>query len=109
MDGYDVEFWTLGEKYDIEPEIVEMKAIIAKEDGARALVQTATSRTFLLPLVIVCTLFIIQVGAQQPTPRVWRGGVQVLSGSDLLDTYIVVIFQDVGVSPQHLAILYQVR
>ena len=106
--------WLRGEKYDIEPEIKEMKAIIAEEEGAgstgaRALVQTATSRTFLLPLVIVCTLFIIQVGVQQPTPRVWRGGVQVLSGSDLLDTYIVVIFQDVGVSPQHLAILYQVR
>ena len=33
----------------------------------------------------------------------------MLSGSDLLDTYIVVIFQDVGVSPQHLAIVYQVR
>ena len=33
----------------------------------------------------------------------------MLSGSDLLDTYIVVIFQDVGVSPQHLALLYQVR
>ena len=58
--------WLRGEKYDIEPEIVEMKAIIAKEEGAGstgtwALVQTASSRTFLLPLAIVCTLFIIQV------------------------------------------------
>ena len=108
--------WLRGEKYDIEPEIVEMKSIIDKEEGAgstgaRALVQTATSRTFLLPLAIVCTLFIIQVTVQYSTVqyRVWRGGVQVLSGSDLLDTYIVVIFQDVGVSPQHLALLYQVR
>ena len=58
--------WLRGEKYDIEPEIEEMKAIIAGEEGtgstgARFLMQTATSRTFLLPLVIVCTLFIIQV------------------------------------------------
>ena len=66
--------WLRGDKYDIEPEIVEMKAIIAKEDGAGAwaLVQTATSRTFLLPLAIVCTLFIIQVTVQ-PIHRVWRG------------------------------------
>ena len=61
--------WLRGEKYDIEPEIKEMKAIIAEDEGAgstgaRALVQTATSRTFLLPLVIVCTLFIIQVTLQ---------------------------------------------
>ena len=58
--------WLRGEKYDIEPEIVEMKTIIAKEEGAgstgaMAIVQTATSRTFHLPLAIVCTLFIIQV------------------------------------------------
>ena len=34
--------------------------------------------------------------------------VQLLSGSDLLEIYTLVIFKDTGVTSVHLAILYQV-
>ena len=86
--------WLRGGKYDIEPEVEEIKEVIAKEESKtkQSVTEVVRNRSFLQPLALTCTLSM----------------VQLLSGSDQLETYILVIFRDTGVTSQHLAILYQV-
>ena len=87
--------WLRGEKYDIEPEVEEIREVTAKENKittTQSVIDVVKSRTFLQPLALTCTLSM----------------VQLLSGSDQLETYILVIFKDTGVTSEHLAILYQV-
>ena len=88
--------WLRGKKYDIEPEVEEIREVVAKENKIKttqSVIDVVKSRTFLQPLALTCTLSM----------------VQLLSGSDQLETYILVIFRDTGVMSGHLAILYQVR
>ena len=88
--------WLRGNKYDIEPEVEEIREVVAKENKIKttqSVIDVVKSRTFLQPLALTCTLAM----------------VQLLSGSDQLETYILVIFRDTGVRSQHLAILYQVN
>ena len=88
--------WLRGKKYDIEPEVEEIREVVAKENKIKttqSVIDVVKSRTFLQPLALTCTLSM----------------VQLLSGSDQLETYILVIFRDTGVTSEHLAILYQVR
>ena len=88
--------WLRGEKYDIEPEVEEIREIVAKENKittTQSVIDVVKSRTFLQPLALTCTLAM----------------VQLLSGSDQLETYILVIFRDTGLTSGLLAILYQVR
>ena len=88
--------WLRGNKYDIEPEVEEIREVVAKENKIKttqSVIDVVKSRTFLQPLALTCTLSM----------------VQLLSGSDQLETYILVIFRDTGVTSEHLAILYQVR
>ena len=88
--------WLRGKKYVIEPEVEEIREVVAKENKIKttqSVIDVVKSRTFLQPLALTCTLAM----------------VQLLSGSDQLETYILVIFRDTGVRSQHLAILYQVK
>ena len=87
--------WLRGKKYDIEPEVEEIREVIAKEESnpSQSVIEVFKSRTFLQPLALTCTLAMIQI----------------LSGTDQLKTYILVIFKDTGVTSEHLAILYQIR
>ena len=86
--------WLRGGAYDIEPEVEEIREVTAKEENktTQSVIEVFKSRTFLQPLVLTCTLSM----------------VQLLSGSDLLEIYTLVIFKDTGVASVHLAILYQV-
>ena len=86
--------WLRGHSYDIEPEITEIEEVIAEEEknSQHSVVEVIKRRSFLQPLALTCTLSI----------------VQLLSGSDMMETYILVIFKDTGVTPKHLAIIYQV-
>ena len=86
--------WLRGKKYDIEPEVEEIREANAKEENktTHSIREAVRNRSFLQPLALTCTLSM----------------VQLLSGSDQLETYILVIFKDTGVSSEHLAILYQV-
>ena len=87
--------WLRGGKYDIEPEVEEIREVTAKEENktTQSVTEVFKQRTFLHPLALTCTLAM----------------VQMLSGTDQLKTYIMVIFKDTGVMSEHLAILYQVR
>ena len=87
--------WLRGGKYDIEPEVEEIRDVIAKEESnpRQSVLEVFKSRAFLQPLALTCTLAM----------------VQLLSGSDQLETYILVIFRDTGLTSGLLAILYQVR
>ena len=87
--------WLRGGAYDIEPEVEEIREVIAKDESnpRQSVLEVFKSRTFLHPLALTCTLAM----------------VQMLSGTDQLKTYIMVIFKDTGVMSEHLAILYQVR
>ena len=84
-----------GGKYDIEPEVEEIREVTTKEEDktTQSVIEVFKQRTFLHPLALTCTLAM----------------VQMLSGTDQLKTYIMVIFKDTGVMSEHLAILYQVR
>ena len=87
--------WLRGGAYDIEPEVEEIREVVAKENKittTQSVIDVVKSRTFLQPLALTCTLAM----------------VQLLSGSDQLETYILVIFRDTGLTSEHLAILYQV-
>ena len=86
--------WLRGHSYDIEPEIAEIEEVIAEEakNSQHSVMEVIKRRSFLQPLALTCTLSI----------------VQLLSGSDMMETYILVIFKDTGVTPKHLAIIYQV-
>ena len=73
----------------------EIREVVAKENKIKttqSVIDVVKSRTFLQPLALTCTLSM----------------VQLLSGSDLLEIYTLVIFKDTGVASVHLAILYQV-
>ena len=85
--------WLRGRKYDIEPEVEEIRDVIVNEENktTQSVMEVVRNRAFLQPLALTCTLAM----------------VQLLSGSDQLETYILVIFKDTGVSSEHLAILYQ--
>ena len=87
--------WLRGGAYDIEPEVEEIREVVAKENKittTQSVIDVVKSRTFLQPLALTCTLAM----------------VQLLSGSDLLEIYTLVIFKDTCVTSVHLAILYQV-
>ena len=86
--------WLRGHSYDIEPEIAEIEEVIAEEEknSQHSVMEVIKRRSFLQPLALTCTLSI----------------VQLLSGSDMIETYILVIFKDTEVTPKHLAIIYQV-
>ena len=88
--------WLRGVKYDIEPEVEEMKQIVAEEEDSVAglsFINVLTKQSFLKPLLRCCALFTLQA----------------LSGTLLITFYSAVIFKDVGVSPEYLAIIYQVK
>ena len=78
--------WLRGGKYDFEPEVEEIREVTAKEEKrtTQSVMEVFKSRTFLQPLALTCTLSM----------------VQLLSGSDQLKTYILVIFKDTGVTSQ---------
>ena len=79
-----------GHLYDVTPEIDEIQDVINKESLETG---DLSSRSFLLPLALTCTLFVFQA----------------ICGVDLLNYYTAVIFKESSiVKPQHLAILFQV-
>ena len=86
--------WLRGGKYDIEPEVEEIKEVIKEEErkSQQSVREVIQDRSFLQPLALTCTLSV----------------VQLISGSDMMEGYLLVIFKDSGVTPKHLAILYQV-
>ena len=87
--------WLRGHSYDIEPEVEELKKIVAQEVNGpgSSIINVLTNKSFLKPLFLCCSLFILQV----------------LSGTALISFYSAVIFKDVAVSPEYLAIIYQVK
>ena len=87
--------WLRGVNYDIEPEMEELKRIVAQDDNVSgiSILNVLTNQTFLEPLLLCCILFILQA----------------LSGTVLISFYSAVIFKDVGVITEHLAIIYQVK
>ena len=87
--------WLRGVKYDIEPEMEELKKIVAQEVNGpgSSIINVLTNKSFLKPLFLCCSLFILQV----------------LSGTALISFYSAVIFKDVGVSSEYLAIIFQVK
>ena len=109
--------WVRGQNYDPELEMKELEAIVEQERREEAetergglLCSSLLDRTFLLPLVIVCTLFIIQVGAQLTAyPGSGEEVCRCSAGRTSWTPTLWSSSRDVGVSPQHLAILYQVR
>ena len=87
--------WLRGVNYDIEPEMEELKQIVAQEEdnvAGLSIINVITNKTFLKPLLLCCILFTLQA----------------LSGTVLISFYSAVIFKDVGVSSEHIAIIYQV-
>ena len=86
--------WLRGGKYDIEPEVEELRSIITEEQNSSgtSVLEMLKKRTFVLPLILSCTLFMFQA----------------MSGTDLLAYYNGVIFKDAGLSPEYVAILNQV-
>ena len=71
-----------------------MKNIIVNEENSSGMSkkEMLRSRTFVVPLILSCTLFMFQA----------------MSGTDILSYYNGVIFKDVGLSEEYVAILYQV-
>ena len=86
--------WLRGGAYDIEPEVEEIKEVIKEEEkkSQQSVREVIQARSFLQPLALTCTLSV----------------VQLISGSDMMEGYLLVIFKDSGVTPKHLSILYQV-
>ena len=86
--------WLRGGAYDIEPEVEEIKEVIKEEErkSQQSVREVIKARSFLQPLVLTCAL----------------AAVQVMSGSEMIEGYLLVIFKDSGVTPKHLSILYQV-
>ena len=86
--------WIRGKKYNSQPELEEMKNIIVNEENSSGMSkkEMLRSRTFVVPLILSCTLFMFQA----------------MSGTDILSYYNGVIFKDVGLSEEYVAILYQV-
>ena len=81
--------WLRGGAYDIEPEVEEIREVVAKENKittTQSVIDVVKSRTFLQPLALTCTL-------------AW---------SEMIEGYLLVIFKDSGVTPKLLAVLYQV-
>ena len=87
--------WLRGGVYDVEPELEELRSIITAEESnsGTSILEMLKKRTFVLPLILSCTLFMFQA----------------MSGTDLLAYYNGVIFKDVGLSEEYVAILYQVN
>ena len=86
--------WIRGKKYNAQPELEEMRNIIVNEENSSGMSkkEMLRSRTFVVPLILSCTLFMFQA----------------MSGTDILSYYNGVIFKDVGLSEEYVAILYQV-
>ena len=86
--------WLRGVKYDIEPEIKELKQIVEQDNNVPGLsiICVITNKSFLKPLSLCCVLFTLQA----------------LSGSVLIDFYSADIFKDAGVRTEYLAIVYKV-
>ena len=87
--------WLRGGKYDTQPEVEELRTIITEEQNSSgiSIIKMLKKRTFVLPLILSCTLFMFQA----------------MSGVDLLAYYNGVIFKDVALAPEYVAILNQVR
>ena len=87
--------WIRGKKYNSQPELEEMKNIIVNEENSSGMSkkEMLRSRTFVVPLILSCTLFMFQA----------------MSGTYILSYYNGVIFKDVGLSEKYVAILYQVN
>ena len=88
--------WLRGDDYNVTPEIDELKDVINDEmveNEEQSSFKILTSRSFLLPLVLTCSLFVFQANC----------------GIDLTSYYIGVIFKESSVEPQQIAILFQVR
>ena len=86
--------WLRGKKYDIEPEVEEIREVIEEEEkkSLQSVREVIKARSLLQPLALTCTLAV----------------VQVMSGSEMIEGYLLVIFKDSGVAPKLLAVLYQV-
>ena len=86
--------WLRGKKYDIEPEVEEIRDVIKEEEkkSQQSVREVIQDRSFLQPLALTCAL----------------AAVQVMSGSEMIEGYLLVIFKDSGVTPKLLAVLYQV-
>ena len=84
--------WLRGVKYDIEPEMEELKKIVAQEVNGpgSSIINVLTNKSFLKPLFLCCFLFTLQA----------------LSGILLISFYSAVIFKDAGVSSEYLAIIF---
>ena len=83
--------WLRGGKYDIEPEVEELRSIITEEQNSSgtSVLEMLKKRTFVLPLILSCTLFMFQA----------------MSGTDILSYYNGVIFKDVGFTSVFLCCL----
>ena len=86
--------WLRGKKYDIEPEVEEIREVIEEEEkkSLQSVREVIKARSLLQPLALTCSLAV----------------VQVMSGSEMIEGYLLVIFKDSGVTPKLLAVLYQV-
>ena len=86
--------WLRGMKYDIGPEVEEIREVIKEEEkkSHQSVREVIKARSLLQPLALTCTLAV----------------VQVMSGSEMIEGYLLVIFKDSGVTPKLLAVLYQV-
>ena len=86
--------WLRGKKYNIEPEVEEIREVIEEEEkkSLQSVREVIKARSLLQPLVLTCSLAV----------------VQVMSGSEMIEGYLLVIFKDSGVTPKLLAVLYQV-
>ena len=87
--------WLRGKKYDSQPELEELRSIIVKEENSSgvSLKDILRTQTFVVPLILSCTLCMFQA----------------MSGTYILSYYNGVIFKDVGLSEEYVAILYQVN
>jgi len=88
--------WLRGKTYCINLEVKDMEAVLCEEAAAREMDQSRktgilTDRTFILPLMVVCSLFIIQA----------------LSGCDTMCYYVITIFADLGMQPSNVALIFQ--
>ena len=87
--------WLRGKKYDLQPELEELRSIIVNEENSSgvSLKDILRTRTFVVPLILSCTLCMFQA----------------MSGTYIISYYNGVIFKDIGLSEEYVAILYQVN
>ena len=94
-DARKVLQWLRGRTYNIEPEMKELEVVVSEEklsNESSSFLTAFSDRTFLMPLMISCTLFIIQG----------------FCGCDLMSYYAITMFEGYGIHENLVAIIYQV-